>query len=64
MLRQHLNLIVAVLRVADRWPPSFPFLVDAARATRYETICDLAAGLGDEHRTLKRRVEEHAECVS
>ena len=64
VLRQHLNLIVDVLNAADRWPPSFPLLVDAARANRYETICDLAAGLGDEHRLLKRRVEEHAEWVS
>jgi len=24
VLRQHLNLIVEVLHVADRWPPSFP----------------------------------------
>jgi hypothetical protein len=63
VLRQHLNLIVAVLHAADRWPPSFPLLVDAARANRYETICDLAAGLDDEHRALKRRVEEHAEWV-
>ena len=63
VLRQHLNLIVAVLHAADRWPPSFPLLVDAARANRYETICDLAAGLGEEHRVLKRRVEEHAEWV-
>jgi hypothetical protein len=39
-------------------------LVDAARANRYETICDLAAGLDDQHRTLKRRCDEHAEWVS
>jgi hypothetical protein len=64
VLRQHLNLIVEVLHAADRWPPSFPLLVDAARSNRYETICDLAAGLGNEHRVLKRRVEEHAEWVS
>ncbi|MDQ2894082.1 MAG: TraG/TraD/VirD4 family protein [Actinomycetota bacterium] len=63
VLRQHLNLIVEVLFASDRWPPSFPFLVDAARASRYETICDLAAGLSDDHRLLKRRVEEHAEWV-
>jgi hypothetical protein len=64
VLRQHLNLIVQVLYAADRWPPSFPFLVDAARANRYETICDLAARLGEEHRALTRRVEEHDEWVS
>jgi TraM recognition site of TraD and TraG/Type IV secretion-system coupling protein DNA-binding domain len=64
VLRQHLNLIVEVLHAADRWPPSFPLLVDAARANRYETICDLAVGLGDEYRALKRRVEEHAEWVA
>src|SRR5450755_4624516 len=64
VLRQHLNLIVEVLHAADRWPPSFPLLVDAARSNRYETICDLAVGLGDERRLLKRRVEEHAEWVS
>src|SRR5450755_2365086 len=55
VLRQHLNLIVAVLHAGDRWPPSFPLLVDAARSSRYETICDLAAGLGDEYRRLDRR---------
>jgi hypothetical protein len=64
VLRQHLNLIVEVLHASDRWPPSFPLLVDAARSNRYEMICDLAAGLGAEHRVLKRRVEEHAEWVS
>jgi TraM recognition site of TraD and TraG/Type IV secretion-system coupling protein DNA-binding domain len=64
VLRQHLNLIVEVLHASDRWPPSFPLLVDAARSNRYETICDLAVGLGAEHRLLKRRVEEHAEWVS
>jgi len=64
VLRQHVNLIVEVLHASERWPPSFPFLVDAARSNRYETICDLAAGLGDEHRRLKRRVEEHGGWVS
>jgi len=64
VLRQHLNLIVEVLYAGDRWPPSFPLLVDAAHASRYEMICDLAAGLGDQHRRLKRRVNEHAEWVS
>ncbi len=64
VLRQHLNLIVEVLHAADRWPPSFVFLVDAARQNRYETIADLAAGLDERHRALKRRVEEHAEWVS
>ncbi len=63
VLRQHLNLIVEVLHAADRWPPSFPFLVDAARANRYGTICDLAAGLSEEHRVLKRRVLEHVDWV-
>ena len=54
-----------MLHAADRWPPSFPLLVDAARANRYETICELAAGLDDELPTrCKRRVEEHAEWVS
>jgi len=65
VLRQHLNLIVDVLHAADRWPPSFPFLVDAARAKRYETIAELAARLDPErHETLCRRVQEHADWVS
>ena len=64
VLRQHLNLIVEVLHASDRWPPSFPLLVDVARSNRYEMICDLAVGLGAEHRLLKRRVEEHADWVS
>ena len=64
MLRQHLNLIVAVLHAADRWPPSFPFLVDAAHANRYKTICELADELDPEdHAASKRRVEEHADWV-
>lgn len=65
VLRHHLNLIVAVLHAAHRWPPSFPFLVDAARANRYETIQSLVATLDAEHHgQLKRRVAEHAEWVS
>jgi hypothetical protein len=64
VLRHHLNLIVEVLHATDRWPASFPLLVDAARANRYETVCELAAGLDDNHRTLKRRCEEHTEWVS
>ena len=64
VLRQHLNLIVAVLHAAGRWPPSFPLLVDAAGADRFETIEALAAGLdSDEHQQLQRRVENHAEWV-
>ena len=64
VLRQHLNLIVAVLHAADRWPPSFPFLVDAAHANRYKTICELADQLDAEgHAPLRRRVEEHGEWV-
>jgi hypothetical protein len=64
VLRQHLNLIVEVLHATDRWPPSFPLLVDAARTSRYATICDLAARLGDPHRRLQRRCTEHTEWVS
>jgi len=64
VLRQHLNLIVDVLCASGRWPPSFPFLVDAARAKRYEVIAELAAGLDPEqHGTLCGRVEEHADWV-
>ena len=65
VLRQHLNLIVTVLHAADRWPPSFPFLVDAARADRYDTIQELVQDLDDEpHRHLQGRVKEHAEWVT
>src|ERR1019366_4228542 len=49
---------------ADVLRQDLNLLVDAARSNRYETICDLATGLGNEHRMLKRRVEEHAEWVS
>jgi TraM recognition site of TraD and TraG len=64
VLRQHLNLIVAVLHAADRWPPSFPLLVSAASASGYDTISTIAAGLDDEqHGALKRRVHDHADWV-
>lgn len=64
VLRQHLNLIVAVLHAADRWPPSFPFLVDAAHADRYKTICELADKLDPNgHGALQRRVEQHGNWV-
>jgi len=64
-LRQHINLIVDVLHAADRWPPSFPFLVSAAGDRGWERVRELAAGLdGDRHAGLCRRVEDHAGWVS
>jgi hypothetical protein len=64
-LRQHINLIVDVLHAADRWPPSFPFLVSAAGDRGWQTIRGLATGLDDDrHAGLRRRVEDHAGWVS
>jgi hypothetical protein len=64
-LRQHINLIVDVLHAADRWPPSFPFLVSAAGDREWPTIRGLAERLdGDRHAGLRRRVEDHAGWVS
>ncbi|MGH8301036.1 MAG: TraM recognition domain-containing protein [Steroidobacteraceae bacterium] len=64
VLRQHLNLIVAVLHAAGRWPPSFPFLVEAASAGGYNTVEELARGLDPErYRSLQRRVHDHGEWV-
>lgn len=64
-LRQHINLIVDVLHAADRWPPSFPYLVSAAGERCWETIQTLAQGLDpDRDASLRRRVEDHAGWVS
>jgi hypothetical protein len=64
-LRQHINLIVDVLHAADRWPPSFPFLVSAAGERSWDSICAVARGLdGDRHGPLRRRVEDHSSWVS
>ena len=64
-LRQHINLIVDVLHAADRWPPSFPFLVSAAGERSWDSICDLAGRLdADRHGSLRRRVEDHSGWVS
>jgi hypothetical protein len=63
-LRQHINLIVDVLYAADRWPPSFPFLVSAAGERSWESTCAVARGLdGDRHGPLRRRVEDHSSWV-
>ena len=64
-LRQHINLIVDVLHAADRWPPSFPFLVSAAGERSWATIRNVARGLDPErHGALHRRVEDHSNWVT
>ncbi len=64
-LRQHINLIVDVLHAADRWPPSFPFLVSAAGARSWNMIRGVARGLDpDRHGPLRRRVDEHSSWVT
>ncbi len=64
ILRLHLDIVARVLHAADRWPPSIPFLIDAAQPDRYADVRAIATGLADTHRDLARRVEQHATFVS
>ena len=62
-LRRHLDIVCKVLHAADRWPPSVPFLIDASHPQHYDTIVQLAGALGDGHRDLTRRAEDHSTYV-
>jgi hypothetical protein len=64
VLRLHLDTVCRVLHAADRWPPSIPFLIDACHPQHYEGLVAVAHGLGEEHRQLVRRVDEHGDYVS
>ena len=64
VLRRHLDIVCKVLHAADRWPPSVPFLVDAALPARYPALVALAKQLADEHSVLARRAREHERYVS
>jgi hypothetical protein len=63
VLRLHLDVVCRVLHAADRWPPSIPFLIDACHPQHFEALKGVAHGLGEEHRQLIRRVEEHGAYV-
>jgi hypothetical protein len=64
VLRLHLDVVCRVLHAADRWPPSVPFLIDACHPLHYPALAAIANGLGEGHRQLARRVEEHGRYVS
>ena len=64
VLRLHLDTVCRVLHAADRWPPSIPFLIDACHPQHFEALKGVAHGLGEEHRQLIRRVDEHGAYVS
>jgi TraM recognition site of TraD and TraG/Type IV secretory system Conjugative DNA transfer len=62
-LRQHVTLIATVLHASGRWPPSFPFLVEAAQLERYDRVLLLARGLQADHPDLGRRTRDHQQWV-
>jgi len=62
-LRQHLGLIATVLHAAGRWPPSFPFLVEASQLQRFDRVVMLTRGIRVSHPDLWRRVTDHHEWV-
>ena len=64
VLRLHLDTVCRVLRAAERWPPSIPFLVDACHPQHYPAVKALAHRLEPEHRQLARRVEQHGRYVA
>jgi hypothetical protein len=53
-------------RVARRRPVAAVdlFLIDACHPQHFEALNAVALGLGEDHRQLVRRVEEHGEYVS
>ncbi|MFZ1996536.1 MAG: type IV secretion system DNA-binding domain-containing protein [Solirubrobacteraceae bacterium] len=63
-LRLHLDTVCRVLHAADRWPPSIPFLIDACHPLHYPALEAIAHGLGEQHRQLARRIEEHGRYVA
>ena len=64
VLRRHLDIVCKVLHVADRWPPSVPFLVDACLPVRYPAIVAIAEQLGPNQQQLTRRAVDHSRYVS
>ena len=52
------------MHAADRWPPSIPFLIDACHPQHFDALKGVAHGLGEEHRQLIRRVDEHGAYVA
>jgi hypothetical protein len=64
MLRDHLGMVVEILRGADRWPVSFPLLADAVQPQRYDELLALAQAHADSQPRVARRAEEHAGWVS
>jgi len=64
VLRLHLDTVCRVLHAADRWPPSIPFLIDACHPLHYPALELIARRLGEAHRQLVRRVDEHGRYVS
>ena len=64
VLRRHLDIVAKVLCAAGIWPPSVPLLVDACHPGNYDQLLGLSGQLGNEHASLKRRVESHGTYVS
>ncbi len=62
-LRQHVTLIATVLHASGHWPPSFPFLIQAAQVERYDRVLLLARGVQAHHPDLWRRASDHEEWV-
>lgn len=62
-LRQHLGLVATVLHASGRWPPSFPFLVEASQVQRFDRVVMLTRGIRQQHPDLWRRVADHQEWV-
>jgi hypothetical protein len=60
MLRLYLGVIAQVLKHANRWPPSLPFLIDCCQLRRFPRVLELAAGDPE----LRRRVEEAGDWIS
>ncbi|MBV9947782.1 MAG: TraM recognition domain-containing protein [Myxococcales bacterium] len=60
MLRLYLGVVAQVLKHANRWPPSLPFLIDCCQLRRFPRVLELAAGDPE----LRRRVEEAGDWIS
>ena len=64
MLRDHVGIVVEILRAAERWPVSFPLLADAVQPQRFGKLLTLAQAHAGDCAALIDRCQEHLEWVS
>ncbi|MGB0092572.1 MAG: hypothetical protein WBP81_08565, partial [Solirubrobacteraceae bacterium] len=64
MLRDHVGIVVEILRAAERWPVSFALLADAVQPQRFGELLTLAQAHAGDCAALIDRCQEHLEWVN